>query len=129
MALWGEHDCAPWSLIIDYDSGLLTPEEYTGYAFYPLMVTRPWVSGDHEFPLPLPVPARYEMCDADEDEESASIQVAGFAAGLYIEDLDPEFRDRLWLWHSGQTYEDATRVYTDDEFDDALCQFDPALCD
>lgn len=127
IAEWGEQDCAPWSLIFDYDSGLLTPEEFTGYAMYPFVSGLPGGSG--EFPLPLPVPARYQLCDVDEELQAASMQFAGLAAGLYVEDIDPEFRDRLWLWHTGETYEDATRPLTGEEMDEVFCEVDPEYCD
>ena len=125
IAQWGEYDCAPWSLIIDYDSGLITPEEFTGYAMYPFG----GLGDDGDFPLPLPVPERYQICDVDEEVWADTMQMAGLVAELYVEDIDPAFRDQLWLSLTGQTYEEANRPLTDDEVNELNCLMDPEYCD
>lgn len=100
-ALGPNGECSPATLVIDYDAGLLSPEEFTAFAMYGMY--RP----------PEEVPERYEVCP----NEGA---VAGLAmvSGLFIDDIDPEFRDELWLEVMGQPYWGDTDVTAPDEVDE-----------
>ncbi len=116
LEVWGERaECSPFSLMIDYDDGLLSPEEYTAYALYAMA---PYLPRTEASPVP-ELPERYVLCPGPE-----AFQGLGFAMGLFLEDIDPVFRDELWLQVMGQTYTEAHRPVTEEEVDEALRRFD-----
>ena len=118
LARWDDSGCAPWTLMVDQHNGELTLEEYTELSYRSLFQPQPSGEAPHEVLGP-ELPERYVVCD-----DQASIEALGFTAGVFIHDIDPEFRDRLWLELTGRTFADANRPLTDEELDDALRHFE-----
>ncbi len=107
-------DCAPYTLFLDYEAGILSPEKYTTYAMYaiaPYLLRNPSVN--------LVLPDRYVLCAGAD-----AFELMGMTAGAYVEYLDPSFRDALWLAFMGETYTEAQRPVSDEELDEALDHFD-----
>ncbi len=104
-------ECAPWTLLVDYDAGLLSPEEYTAYAAFAMA---PALPGRAHAPG-LDLPERYALCPGPD-----ALQLMGFEMGLFFDDVDPAFLDAVWLAAMGETYTEAHRTLTDEEFEAAL---------
>lgn len=80
-------DCSPASLIVDYGDGRLSPEQFTAFAMYGL------------YRSPDELPRRYRPC---RDQDTA--QILAISAAMYIDDIDPTFRDELWMEIMGEPY-------------------------